>query len=64
LRAKRVYKFYAREWGLEALERRRLKVSTLHDLNDPFEFQNDTSEDGSQKKFGIMQSDQFLKAMV
>jgi hypothetical protein len=34
----RVYKFYSQQWGLEAIKNKRLKVSTLDDLNDPFEF--------------------------
>lgn len=50
MRVKRVYKFYSRKWGFEALEKRRLKVSTIEDLNDPFEFQNNTSENGSLRR--------------
>jgi len=34
----RVYKFYGKKYGLDALSKRRLKISTLDDLNDPFEF--------------------------
>ena len=34
----RVYKFYSARWGLDALYRRRLKVATAQDINDPFEF--------------------------
>lgn len=34
----RAYKFYPARWGLEALYRRRLKLSTSSDINDPFEF--------------------------
>lgn len=34
----RAYKFYSARWGLDALYRRRLKVSTSRDINDPFEF--------------------------
>ncbi len=34
----RVYKFYSARWGLDALYRRRLKVTTAQDINDPFEF--------------------------
>lgn len=33
----RVYHFLNAQYGLEALERRRLKVSRIGDLNDPFE---------------------------
>jgi len=34
----RVYKFYSAKWGLDALYRERLKLSTDRDINDPFEF--------------------------
>lgn len=34
----RAYKFYPARWGLDALYRRRLKLSTDRDINDPFEF--------------------------
>lgn len=34
----RVYKFYPAKWGLEALSKRRLKVSPIDELNDPFEY--------------------------
>lgn len=34
----RLYKFYDARWGIENLSQRRLKISTLDDLNDPFEF--------------------------
>ncbi len=33
----RAYKFLDAEFGLKSLRERRLKISTLHDLNDPFE---------------------------
>jgi hypothetical protein len=33
----RVYKFLCAKFGLKSLEERRLKISTLSDLNDPFE---------------------------
>lgn len=33
----RVYHFLNAEWGLEAIKKRRLKVSRIDDLNDPFE---------------------------
>ena len=36
--AMRAYKFYSKRWGLEALYRRRLKITTVDELNDPFEF--------------------------
>ena len=34
---KRVYKFTRAEYGISALERKRLKLSTINDLNDPFD---------------------------
>lgn len=34
----RVYKFYSAKWGRSALKHRRLKVSPVDDLNDPFEY--------------------------
>lgn len=34
----RVYKFYPAKWGIEALSKRRLKVSPIDELNDPFEY--------------------------
>jgi len=34
----RVYKFYSAKWGREAIRKKRLKLTTLEDINDPFEF--------------------------
>ncbi|MCB4455125.1 DUF2971 domain-containing protein [Leisingera sp. McT4-56] len=34
----RLYKFYGAESALRNIRDRRLKISTIHDLNDPFEF--------------------------
>ncbi len=34
----RVYHFLNREYGLDNLKKRRLKVARIHELNDPFEF--------------------------
>jgi hypothetical protein len=33
----RVYKFLDADFGLKSLSEKRLKISTLRDLNDPFE---------------------------
>src|ERR1700690_2518983 len=33
----RVYKFLDAQYGLKSLSEKRLKISTLNDLNDPFE---------------------------
>src|ERR1700744_3670983 len=34
----RLYHFLNAEYGLEGIGKRRLKISRIHDLNDPFEF--------------------------
>ena len=34
----RVYHFINKEYGIEDLRRRRIKIATLNELNDPFEF--------------------------
>src|SRR5260221_10202037 len=34
----RVYKFLSCKYGLEAIREKRLKLSELHSLNDPFDF--------------------------
>lgn len=41
----RVYHFVSRHWGLDDLARRRLKISKLNDLNDPFELLGYSSRD-------------------
>ena len=33
----RVYHFANREYGLDDIRQRRLKIATINDLNDPFE---------------------------
>jgi hypothetical protein len=33
----RVYKFLSRNFGLKVMRERRIKISEIHDLNDPFE---------------------------
>ncbi len=55
----RVYKFYSKRWGLEALYRRRLKIATLQDLNDPFEFGAPSKRHKSDRK----NLEDFKKAM-
>lgn len=45
----RVFHFVNTEFGLENLRRRRLKIATLHELNDPFEL------------FGVSLSDESLR---
>lgn len=34
----RLYKFYSARWGREAIKKRRLKLTKVEDINDPFEF--------------------------
>ena len=44
---KRLYKFTKAEFALSALRSRRLKISTLDDLNDPFDqYSVDTTDQG------------------
>jgi len=45
----RVYKFYSRKWAKDALIKQRLKIATLDDLNDPFEFLDATSLQPEQR---------------
>lgn len=48
----RLYKFYSSKWGLNALEKQRLKVTTGADINDPFELSAaELSESGLRKSF-------------
>lgn len=48
----RVYHFVNAEFGLDDIRRRRLKIATLNDLNDPFEL------------FGVHLGDEFRKALL
>ena len=45
----RVFHFVNEEFGLEDLRKRRLKIATLHELNDPFEL------------FGVSLADESLR---
>lgn len=47
---KRVYKYYPPHWGREAILQRRLKLTTLADINDPFEFRAIGTEDKSLRR--------------
>ena len=47
---RRGYKFYSEKWAIEALKKRRLKISTLDDLNDPFEFLGVRLPSGKHRK--------------
>ena len=46
----KVYKFYSSRWAYEALVRQRLKVTTLEDINDPFEFGAVAASDKDQRR--------------
>lgn len=47
----RVYKYLEARWAIKDLEKRRLKISQMDDLNDPFELLNcEMSNEDSQKK--------------
>jgi hypothetical protein len=48
----RVFHFIDEEFGLEDLRRRRLKIATLNELNDPFElFSINLSDEAIRKAF-------------
>lgn len=54
----RVYHFFNKEHGLEALQNERLKISRIKDLNDPFELLGvDISNRNVRKAFLEMKSD-------
>lgn len=46
----RVYHFCNEKYGLENIEKSRLKVATIMDLNDPFEMMCFSSRDSEQRK--------------
>jgi len=47
---RRIYKYYPPQWGREAILRRRLKLTTLADINDPFEFRAIGTKDKSLRR--------------
>ncbi|MBA1155019.1 DUF2971 domain-containing protein [Microvirga mediterraneensis] len=47
----RVYHFVNQEYGLEDIKRRRLKIATLNDLNDPFELGVDSPDPAVRSAF-------------
>ena len=54
----RVYHFVNKEYGLEDLRRRRLKIATLKELNDPFEFYGvDLSNEDIRRGFKKMKDE-------
>lgn len=46
----RVYHFLNSKWGIEAIKKRRLKVSRIDDLNDPFELLSPELSDETFRK--------------
>jgi hypothetical protein len=49
----RVYHFVGRDYGLDDIRRRRLKIATVADLNDPFELLPFSTERTIRKRFHI-----------
>ncbi|MGO4524768.1 DUF2971 domain-containing protein [Microvirga sp. 2MCAF35] len=47
----RVYHFIDQKWGLDDIRKRHLKVSRVHDLNDPFEFEIATADREVRRAF-------------
>jgi hypothetical protein len=48
--SKRVYKFICAQYGVSNLEKKRLKLSTIDDLNDPFDLRSlDTTHPACEK---------------
>ena len=45
----RVYKFLPKEWALDDIEKRRIKISRVCDLNDPFDLSPFDLSDGDQR---------------
>lgn len=50
VRARRVYHFVSRDYGLDDLRRRRLKIATIGDLNDPFELRAMAFADAEKRR--------------
>lgn len=54
----RVYHFVNKEYGLENLRKKRLKIATLNELNDPFElFGVEFSDPDTRRAFRVMKDD-------
>lgn len=54
----RVYHFVNKEYGLENIQKRRLKIATLNELNDPFElFGVELSEPSLRYAFRVMKNE-------
>lgn len=58
----RVYHFVNQEYGLENIRRKRLKIATINELNDPFElFSIELSDPSVRKSFRKMKNDLAMK---
>ena len=57
----RAYKFLSKKWGLAALQEKRLKVSRICDLNDPFELTPFNLSDASIRKTFLKTRDEVGK---
>ena len=49
----RVYHFVSRDYGLDDIRRRRLKIATIADLNDPFELLPSSTDQTIRARFNI-----------
>jgi hypothetical protein len=49
----RVYHFVGAEYGLDDIRRRRLKIATIDDLNDPFELLPSSADQTVRARFNI-----------
>lgn len=45
-----IYHFLCERWGLEDIAKRRIRISRMHDLNDPFEFHSIAGRDQRQRQ--------------
>jgi hypothetical protein len=51
----RVYHFIGRKYGLDDLQKRRIKIATINDLNDPFELLGPASSDKNiRRRFQLL----------
>jgi len=61
---KRVYKFLSEKWALEDIRTRRIKISEIHDLNDPFELIPFDLSDSDLRRELLSARDQMNKSGV
>ena len=59
-----IYKFYSAHRGRDALYRKRLKVTTLSDINDPFEFLATSTKQALRQKARALREAEFGDAGV